>query len=110
MFGTLARAFLFLSQLLIMDEKHHTIGLVELLDEVNRDLDEFRRKHSSDFSVKTISLWWDMERERLVTRHNPHSVIKKVRRLQAFRNLVIWFFAGLVVMLAMDTAIRLFLV
>lgn len=91
----------------IMDDKHDTIGLTELLAEVDRDLDEFRKKHPSDYSVKNITLWWDFERERLVTRHGNHSVVKKLRKVQGFKRLMIWFFAGWATMLATNAVIRL---
>jgi hypothetical protein len=92
-----------------MDDKHDIIGLTELLDEVGRDLDEFRKKHQSDYSVKTISLWWDMEKDRLLSRHSPACVVKKLRRVQGLRRTMIWFFAGWVTMLTMNLIIRLLL-
>ena len=59
-----------------MDDKK-TIGLAELLEEVDRDLDDFRKKHASDYSVKGVTLWWELERERLVLRHKDVRVARK---------------------------------
>ena len=70
--GALGRLLLF--PLPIMDDKQETIGLTELLEEVNRDLDELRKKHSSDYNIRNITMWWDLERERLAARHSPGSV------------------------------------
>ncbi len=89
-----------------MDDKQHTIGMTDLLDEVSRDLDDFRKKHAGDYSVKNITLWWELERDRLVARHSPASVVKQLRRTQGLK-LLIWFFAGWATMLAADTVIRL---
>ncbi|GEM_PF-6377634 len=98
---------LFLFQLLIMDDKQEIIGLAALLDEVNRDIEELRKKHPGDYSVKNLTMWWELERERLVTRHSPASVVKKLRRVQGVRRLMIGFFAGWATMLAATAVIRL---
>ena len=62
-----------------MEDTQKTIGMTGLLDEIDRDLDEFRRKHSGDYSVKNVTLWWELEKERLLVRHGPKSVVKKPR-------------------------------
>lgn len=72
-------ALLFLS-LFIMDDKQNTIGLSDLLDEVGRDLEEFRKKHPTDYQLKTITMWWELERERLSVRHVGKRVLKKTSR------------------------------
>ena len=90
-----------------MDDKPETIGLTTLLDEVDRDIDELRKKHPSDYGVKNLTMWWELEKERLVTRHGPTSVVKKLRRVQGYKRTAIWFFAGWATMLVTNTVIRL---
>jgi hypothetical protein len=90
-----------------MDDKQETIGLAELLDEVQRDLDELRKKHSSDFNIRNITMWWELEKERLSARHSPGTVVKKLRKIQGIRRMMIWFFLGWLVMLAVQTIMRL---
>src|SRR5258708_5802431 len=92
---------------LIMDDKQNTIGLEALLDEVHRDLDELRKKHPSDYHIKNITMWWELEKERLLARHSPASVVRKLRRMQGIKWLMIWFFAGWATMLAVNAIIRL---
>ena len=105
--GVLARfALLFLFPLPIMDDTQKTIGLTELLEEVNRDLDELRKKHSSDYNIRNITMWWDLERERLAARHSPGSVVRKVRDSRALRSMMTWFFVGWLTMLVVQTTIR----
>jgi hypothetical protein len=89
-----------------MDEKSHTIGLQDLLDEVSRDLDDFRRKHQSDYGVKNITLWWELQKERLLVRHAPSSVVRKTlgARLRGLRRTLRWFTAGLYALFAVQTA------
>jgi hypothetical protein len=94
--------------LLIMDDKQETIGLTALLDDISNDLNELRKKHSSDYNIKNITMWWELERERVVSRHNPGMVVKKLRRIQSAKRLMAWFFAGWIVMLAVNTTVRLF--
>ena len=103
-FGAFGRLFLF--QLPIMDDKQEIIGLAALLDEVNRDIDELRKKHPGDYSVKNLTMWWELERERLVTRHSPASVVKKLRRVQGIKRMMIGFFAGWATMLAATAILR----
>jgi len=90
-----------------MDDKQETIGLTELLDEVNRDLEELRRKHSSDYSIRNITMWWELERERLVTRHSPGSVVRKVRAILGLKRMIAWFFVGWLMMLAVQVTMRM---
>lgn len=89
-----------------MDETRNTIGLSELLNEVDRDLDELRRKHASDYGVKNITMWWELERERLVTRHDPAAVVMLMRRVRGLKR-VVWFILGCASMLALTLANRL---
>lgn len=90
-----------------MEDKDNTIGLSELLAEVDRDLDEFRKKHPNDYSVKNISLWWELERALIMTRHASFTVVKKLRRAQSMKRLMIWFFAGWVTSVALSVIGRL---
>lgn len=88
-----------------MEDKQHTIGLADLLDEVHRDLDDVRKKHPNDYSFRNITMWWELEKERLLTRHGPASVAKKLRRHPAFIGMLAWFLAGWLAMLAVQAAI-----
>lgn len=76
----------------IMEERR-TIGLSELLDEIDRDLDDFRRKHQGDYSVKNITLWWQMQRERLTIRHSPSCAVK-LHLASGWKRTAIWFLVG----------------
>lgn len=90
-----------------MEDKPDTIGLTALLDQVTADLDELRKKHPNDYNVKNITLWWELERERLLARHSPASVVKKLRRVQGMKRMMAWFFGGWATMLAVETTIHL---
>jgi hypothetical protein len=63
-----------------MSDAQGTIGMAALLDEVDRDIDELRKKHPSDYGVKNLTMWWSLEKERLVTRHGPATAVRKPRR------------------------------
>jgi hypothetical protein len=89
------------------DTTSDTIGMTELLDEVSRDLDELRKKSPGDYSMKTIVMWWDLERDRLVARHTPNGVVKRLRRVRSMKRLLVAFSAGWLAMLVIDTTIRL---
>ena len=92
--------------LLIMDDKQNNIiGLADLVDEVHRDLDELRKKHPSDYSIRNITMWWELEKERLLARHGSTSVARKLRRHPNLVRVLVWFFAGWVAMLAVQTTI-----
>ena len=93
LFGASKDAFISFQQNL-MDEQQQTIGLSDLLIEVEHDLDEFRKKHSNDYGVKNITMWWELERERLLVRHGSFAVVRKIRRAQTFKRLMAYFFAG----------------
>lgn len=88
-----------------MEQKHKTIGLSELLDEVSSDLAEFRSKHPGDYSVKNITLWWTLEKERLAMRHSPASIVAKHAGL--LKRLSIGFVAGAMTMLGATAAVKL---
>ena len=89
-----------------MEQKQPTIiGLPELLDEVTRDLAELRSKHPGDYSLKNVTLWWELEKERLTMRHGPASVVKKHAWL--LRRLTIGFVTGAIAMLAANAVIKL---
>lgn len=83
------------------------IGIGELLDEVSRDLDDFRRKHPTDYGVKNVTLWWDMEKERLLTRHGAAGVARRLRLTQGLRWLAVWFALGCAATLAAAAGLRL---
>jgi hypothetical protein len=90
-----------------MSDAKDTIGLTELLDEVSRDLDDYRKKHPNDYGVKGVTLWWDTEKERLTMRHGSASVLKKSRREEFMKRLAIWFLAAWTVMLTVNSVLRL---
>ena len=90
-----------------MDETQHTIGLTELLAEVDRDLEEFRKKHQSDYGVKNITLWWELERERLAVRHGPSLSVRRHRMTRRARGFGTTFLAGGLSMLAAQVTLRL---
>lgn len=90
-----------------MDDTQHTIGLTDLLAEVDRDLDNLRRKHPSDYGVKNTGLWWELERERLMTRHGPAALVKRIHRVRGVRRLMILFFAGWATAVATSAVMRL---
>ena len=90
-----------------MTKDETAIGLADLLAEIDRDLDDLRKKHPSDYGVKNTGLWWELERERLLTRHSPESVVKKLRRVRGYKWMMIWFFAGWGTMLCANAIIAL---
>lgn len=83
-----------------MSETNNIIGMLDLLDEVSRDLEDFRRKHTSDFGVKNITMWWELERERLAIRHKEARVARhhlSKRRAWTFAvGCMVTFLAGVV--------------
>jgi len=90
-----------------MSDAKDTIGLPELLDEVSHDLDEFRKKHASDYTVKNITLWWELERDRVLARHVPATTLRKLRRVQSVRRMLLLFTAGWLTMAIIETVVRL---
>ena len=90
-----------------MHDASHTIGLTELLDEVGRDLDELRKRHPGDYSTKNLTMWWELERDRLLARHSPASVVRKMRRARGLKRSLALFTAGWLAMVVAQTAIRL---
>ncbi len=68
-----------------MQSKPNTIGLEALLDEIDRDL----------------------EREWLLVRHVPSSVVRLRRRMASLKVLMAGFFAGWLAMIAVQTAVSL---
>jgi hypothetical protein len=86
-----------------MSEKTHIIGLQDLLDEVSRDLDDFRRKHPNDYSLKAVTLFWELESERLLVRHQDAAVARgRDRGGRGWR-----FLAGCVVAFALGAIVTL---
>ena len=90
-----------------MDDTSKTIGLSDLLNEVDLDLDELRKKHSTDYGVKNITMWWELERDRLVTRHGANLAVRMIRRTQTVKRLMIYFFAGWIISTAVSAGVRL---
>ena len=90
-----------------MHTKPNNIGLTDLLDEVSKDLDDFRKKHASDYGVKNVTLWWDLERERLLVRHSPSTRLRTFVGKRSVRQALGWFTAGWVVLIAVQTAVQI---
>lgn len=90
-----------------MSETQKSIGLSELLDEVSRDLDEYRKKHPNDHSVRGVTLWWDTEKERLTMRHGSATVLMKSRLEERMKRLAIWFLAAWTILLSLNTLVIL---
>lgn len=91
-----------------MDGKPQTIGLTELLDEVDRDLDELRKKHPADYGMKNLEMWWGLERERVLARHSPAAVVRKLHRVRGLKRSLALFTAGWFAMIVIQAALRLF--
>lgn len=92
-----------------MSDGKDTIGLAELLDEVSNDLAELRKKNPNDYSIKTVVMWWDLERDRLIARHLPNGIVKTIGRVKSMKRLLLRFSAGWLAMLVIDSAIRFLL-
>jgi hypothetical protein len=90
-----------------MEATRKTIGLSDLLDEIGNDLDELRKKHPSDYTVKNITMWWELERERLVSRHGSSLAVRKHRWSKNLKRLTISFIAGWIVSIAVIVGSRL---
>jgi hypothetical protein len=60
-----------------MSEKPNIIGMQDLLDEVERDLDEWRRKNPGDYQIKNTILWWSLQREKILVRHKDARVARR---------------------------------
>jgi hypothetical protein len=84
----------------IMDDKHKTISLKDLMDEMDRDLATLRAKNPQDYSLRPISLWLSLERERLELRHTPHAVVAITHRLRGVKRTAAWVIGGQLVLLA----------
>lgn len=89
-----------------MDDTQQTLRLVELLDEVARDIEDFRKKHPGDYSVKNVAVWWDLERERLLMRHGSSKVVKRMRRLQGVKKATALIVSGWFAAVAASAALR----
>lgn len=90
-----------------MDDTQPLIGLPELLGEIDRDLQDFRAKHQSDFGVKNITLWWELERERLTVRHGPAASVRRSRMTRGAWRLGACFLAGFLSLPVFQVALRL---
>lgn len=94
----------------VMDDKTPTIGLTDLLDEVTRDLDKLRKKHAGDYSIKNLTMWWELERDRLIARHGAAGLVRKVQRVRSMRRTLLLFTAGWLTMIFLQAALRLLIV
>lgn len=91
----------------VMDDNQKSIDLGALLDEVSRDLDEYRKKHANGYGVKEVTLWWDTEKERLSMRHGSATVLKKSRREERMKRLTIAYLVAWTVTLSLNTVVSL---
>ena len=87
-------------------EDQKTIGLAELLDEVSRDIDDFRKKHPNDYGIKGTTMWWELERERLLTRHGSFAAVKRMRQIASFKKTTLVFFGGLLGSICLSALLR----
>lgn len=92
-----------------MSNSQDTIGLSQLLDEVSNDIDELHKKHPSDYGVKNLTMWWELERERLVTRHGSTAAVTTLLRVRSLKRLVIAFLAGCAAVVAATAMSRMLL-
>ncbi len=86
-----------------MVTNEHTIGLSALLDEIDADLSDYRKRNPGDYSIRTIVLWWSLEKERVALRHAPGTMVKALRKAHKTRWMLVLFAAGLIA----QTALRL---
>ncbi len=90
-----------------MDDTQHTIGLTELLSEVDRDLEELRKKNPNDYSFRNTTMWWELERERLSVRHRPATAVRKPRTARFAARTAGVYLAGALTAVATGAAMRL---
>lgn len=90
-----------------MDDTQDIIGLADLLSEVDRDLEDFRKKNPGDYAVKNIAMWWELERERVMVRHGPVTAVRRLRKARGARRAAGLFLAGWLFMLAVQVGLRL---
>jgi hypothetical protein len=83
-----------------MDHKHKAISLKDLMDEMDRDLATLRAKNPQDYSLRPVSLWLSLERERLEMRHTPHAIFTMTHRLRGVKRTAAWVIGGQLVLLA----------
>jgi len=89
-----------------MSNAQDTIGLTQLLDEVTNDIDELRKKHASDYGIKNLTMWWELEKERLVTRHGPTAAVRKLLKIRSMKRAMVAFFAGCAAVVAATVVSR----
>lgn len=89
-----------------MDDEKKTIGLTDLLHEVSRDLEDLCKKHTGDYQLKNVTMWWELEKERLLARHGMDASVKKWRRFFSRKSGMPWFFAGWLTMIVLQLALR----
>lgn len=70
--------------------------------EIDRDLEDFRKKHASDYGVKNITLWWELQKDRVLARHLPATTLQKLRRVRTMKYWLGIFTAGRGTMLAVQ--------
>ncbi|HEX3146814.1 MAG TPA: hypothetical protein VHR66_01860 [Gemmataceae bacterium] len=89
-----------------MSDTQDTIGLTQLLDEVNNDIDDLRKKNPSDYGVKNIIMWWSLERERIVIRHGSTAAVKRLLKVRGLKRVMIAFVAGCAAVIAATVVSR----
>lgn len=89
-----------------MDDKQDTIGLTQLLDEVSNDINELRKKHPSDYGVKNLIMWWELERERIIIRHGSTAAVKRLLKIRSMKRVMLAFLAGCAAVIAATVVSR----
>jgi hypothetical protein len=89
-----------------MSNAQDTIGLTQLLDEVSNDLDETRKKLPGDYTIKNATMWWELEKERLLTRHGPTKAVRKLLKHRSMKRALLAFCAGCAAVVAATVLTR----
>lgn len=83
-----------------MSNAQDTIGLTQLLDEVGSDIDELRKKNPSDYGMKNLIMWWELERERIILRHGSTAAVKRLLKIRSMKRMMLTFLAGCAAVIA----------
>ena len=87
-----------------MLESPKDIPLLDLLDEVNRDVVELRKKFPQDYQLKNVTMWWELERERLLLRHGSGSVLRQVSKTRHLKQVLFWMSVGWLTMVVLQVS------
>jgi hypothetical protein len=90
-----------------MINKDDTIGIQELMDEIDKDVADYKARNAGDYSVKNVVMFWQLERERVLIRHLPATLVKKARRARSVRFWLGCFSAAWAALIAVQALIGL---